>query len=77
MFTNKKINNYTYETRFIASWLKAGGQLTTGEDIDNFRNWLISLELEESEVAHIVYLATTGKLELEGNAKRFLNTQAE
>lgn len=77
MFTNRKINGYIYETRFIVSWLRVGGQLTTGEDIDNFRNWLISLKLEEGEIEHILYLATNGKLELENSAKRFLNTQAE
>ena len=36
MFENRQIDGYTYATRFIASWLRKGGQLRTGEDYDNF-----------------------------------------
>jgi hypothetical protein len=73
MFTNRKINGYVYETRYIASWLRGGGQLCTGDDIDIFRDWLISMNLTDDEVSHITYLATNGKLELEYNARKFLS----
>lgn len=72
MFKNRNINGI-YETRFIASWLKVGGQLKYGKDIDDFREWLESLGLTEDKIDHIVELATNGKLELESSAKRFLN----
>lgn len=75
MFTNNIINGYTYETRFIMSWIRAGGGLRYGEDIDDFREWLSSLGLSEDDVSHIVFLATNGKLELEISAKIFLKTR--
>ena len=71
MFTNHIIDGYTYETRFIMSWIRAGGGLYYGEDIDDFREWLSSLGLSNDDVRHIVFLATNGKLELETSAKMF------
>ena len=73
MFENRVINGYIYETRFIASWLKVGGQLRYGEDIDDFYEWLLSIGVSEDDANHIVELATCGKLELEINAKKFLS----
>ena len=70
-FENKSIRGI-YATRFIASWLKMGGMLCTGKDVDIFRSWLLSLGLNSDEVWPIMYLATTGKMELEVNAKAFL-----
>lgn len=73
MFENKAINGYVYATRFIASWIKVGGQLRTGKDIEDFKDWLKSIgEVSEDDIDHIVYLATNGRLELEAHAKRFL-----
>ena len=73
MFENKAINGYIYATRFIASWLRAGGQLKDGSDIDDFNEWLLSLGLTEEDANHIKFLAENGKLELETSAKQFLN----
>ena len=70
-FENKSIRGI-YATRFLASWLKMGGMLCTGKDVDNFRSWLLSLGLNSDEVWTIMYLATNGKMELEVNAKTFL-----
>ena len=70
-FENKLIRGI-YATRFIASWLRMGGMLCTGKDVDNFRSWLLSLGLNSDEVWPIMYLATTGKMELEVDAKAFL-----
>lgn len=73
MFENKQINGYVYETRYIASWLRSGGSLRYGEDVDNFYEWLLSTGLTNNEAEHIKFLATNGKLELETSAKKFLN----
>ena len=73
MFTNRQINGYVYETRYIASWVREGGQLRTGKDIVDFRDWLLSMNLAEEDVNHIIYLARNGKLELEHNARTFLS----
>ena len=70
-FENKSIRGI-YATRFIASWLRMGGMLCTGKDVDNFRSWLLSLGLNSDEVWTIMYLATNGKMELEVNVKAFL-----
>ena len=70
-FENESIRGI-YATRFIASWLKMGGMLCTGKDMDNFRSWLLSLGLNSDEVWPIMHLATNGKMELEVNAKAFL-----
>ena len=70
-FENESIRGI-YATRFLASWLKMGGMLCAGKDVDNFRSWLLSLGLNSDEVWTIMYLATNGKMELEVNAKAFL-----
>ena len=70
-FENESIRGI-YATRFIASWLRMGGMLCTGKDVDNFRSWLLSLGLNSDEVWTIMYLATNGKMELEVNVKAFL-----
>jgi hypothetical protein len=72
MFENKLFNDVR-ATRYIASWLRAGGELYYVEDVDNFRGWLLSLGLTADEVYHISNLATCGKLELENSAKKFLS----
>lgn len=72
MFKNNLIGEI-HETRFIASWLRAGGELYYVEDVDNFQKWLLSLGLNEEEVYHLSNMATCGKVELEHNAREFLN----
>jgi hypothetical protein len=74
MFENKLIKGI-HASRYIASWLRAGGApLYYGEDIVDFRKWLLSMNLTEDEAEHIVRLATNGKLELEGNAEKFIRS---
>ena len=72
MFKNNLIGEI-HETRFIASWLRAGGELYYVQDVDNFCEWLLSLGLSEDEVYHIRNLATCGKTELEHNAREFIS----
>ena len=71
MFENKKFYDI-HATRYIVSWVKMGGMLRYGEDIDDFHNWLLSLGLTEDEANYIELLATNGKMELEVSAKKFL-----
>ena len=71
MFENKKFNDI-HATRYIMSWVRMGGKLKYGKEIDNFEKWLLSIGLNEEEADYIVLLATNGKLELEVSAKAFL-----
>lgn len=73
-FENRKLNGYIYETRFIASWINAGGNLVYRDDFRKFKKWLSTLGLSDEEVSHIVFLATNGKLELEKSAEEFLKS---
>lgn len=59
-------------SRFIASWISVGGNLKTGEDLDRFKEWLRSLEVDEESVQDIYDMATNGKLELETSARKFI-----
>lgn len=74
MFENKLINGI-HTTRYIVSWLRMGGQLCTGGDIDDFNEWLLLLGLSEDDADYIKYLAMNGKLELETKAKMFLKNK--
>lgn len=76
MFENTMINGYIYATRFIASWIRVGGTLNKPGDLTKFVKWLESLGLKEEDIHRIKFLATNGKLELQENAKKFLNENA-
>lgn len=71
-WSNKLDDCHIPATRFIASWLRKGGQLRYGEDYDNFYEWLLLVGLTEDDAKHVVYLAQNGKCELECSAKLFL-----
>ena len=77
MFENIRIDGYIYATRYIASWLREGGQLRYNKDYINFYNWLIWLGLSKEDARHIKFLAMNGKAELEYEAKEFLNNMNE
>lgn len=71
MFENKKFDDI-HATRYIMSWVRMGGKLKYGKDVEDFNNWLLSLGLSEKDADYITSLATCGKLELEVSAKAFL-----
>ena len=72
MFENKIINGI-HVTRYIASWIRSGGNLDSRkEGIDDFSNWLASLGVSDEDIDHIRFIATNGKFELERSAKQFL-----
>lgn len=76
-FENKVTHNGIYYSRYIASWIKAGGNFKRDRETllfgVQFKNWLRQTGCTEEEVKEIYWLATNGKLELESSAKRFLS----
>ena len=71
-FENFIVQDYTYASRFIASWLREGGNLRSGGDYKLFREWLVSIGVTPENAKRVSFLAENGKLELEEMAKRFL-----
>lgn len=74
MFENKIIKG-EFASRYIASWIRVGGQLRYGKDEDDFNEWLLSLGLTEDEAYYITNLARCGKLEMQTNAMMFLKNK--
>ena len=81
MYENELIKGI-YISRYIASWIKSGGQIGYAArclgQTNNFMNWLRTLvidgeHLTEDEIWRIYSFATNGKLELEDSAKKFIN----
>ena len=68
MLTNKKTEAGIYYSRYIASWINAGGDYFGGI----FEDWLKSEGCNEKEIREIVEMAICGKLELEKSAKFFI-----
>ena len=52
MFENGNFNGIFY-SRFIASWLRKGGKLKSGNDVGLFRAWLNSLGVDDISVNNI------------------------
>ena len=71
MFENKLING-EYATRYIVSWVGMGGKLGRGKDLDDFAEWLKSIDVSADDIYHITLLATCGKFELERSAEKFI-----
>lgn len=69
-----------HPTRFIMSWVREGGTFSRrGNGYDDFRKWLKTLiidgkPLSDNDIAHVMFLAMEGKLELESSAKAYLKT---
>ena len=72
MFENNLIRGI-HATRYIMSWVRMGGRLRDGKNIDDFQDWLLSIGLTEGEAGEILFIAMNGKLELETSAVRFLS----
>ena len=70
MLTNKKHNGIHY-SRYIASWINAGGKYFNEE----FLEWLKSEGFEEDDARDVREMAMCGKLELETSAKKFINKE--
>lgn len=64
-----------YKSRLIASWLRAGGKLQSGQDYDLFKKWLVDLGLTEEEARYVYYMASNGKMEWEHHAEEWLKRQ--
>ena len=66
-----------YASQYAASWFNAGGSFKNGNDRHKFRSWLKQLKingsyLDPDEIQYIYSMTTNGKLELESNAKVFM-----
>lgn len=68
MFENKQWNGVHY-SRYIASWVRVGGNIKDG---GLFRKWLKSIGVPEEVTWDIYNLASNGKLELQTSAAKFL-----
>ena len=80
MFENKIYEGIHY-SRFIASWVKVGGELKS-RNAWLMKDWLRQLTINdkpipEEVIMEIYIFATNGKLELQESAKRFLETGGE
>lgn len=74
MFENRIIEGI-HISRFVASWVKEGGELNF-----TFKEWLGTLVINErkltnDEIKDIYNFGTNGKLELEASASKFLNNK--
>ena len=70
-FTNKLDSRGIYYSRYIASWVNEGGRLDH-KGLWDFKDWLKSLGLDDTEIKEITYLVKNGKLELETSAREFI-----
>ena len=85
-FKNKLFEKIYY-SRFIASWIKAGGNFNKSKKVyvnedhyyrtSMFEEWLRQITINgkhipEETIKEIYELATSGKLELQEDAKKFL-----
>lgn len=77
---NDEFENKIYEgihySRFIASWVKVGGELRS-RNAWIFQDWLRQLiingnPIPEEVIMEIYNFATNGKLELQENARKFI-----
>ena len=76
MFENKTVGGIYY-SRFIMSWIRMGGRLNShGGGLDDFKEWLKSIEVNEMDIENIVRLASNGKMELETSAGRFIKEKS-
>lgn len=76
MFENKAIRGI-YTSRYIASWVREGGELIDLKKKSLFVKWLKRLGLDQEEVDYIYNFATNGKMELESDARRFIEEHNE
>ena len=75
MFENKIFEGIHY-SRFVASWVKVGGELRS-RNAYLMKDWLRTLTINDKKIPEDIIMeiynfATNGKLELQELAKRFL-----
>ena len=76
MFENKEFYGI-YASRYIASWIREGGELSNFKQKSLFVKWLKRLGLDQEEVDYIYNFDTNGKMELESDARRFIEEHNE
>lgn len=70
-YVNKKTSEGVHYSRYIASWVNAGGYDKYGFE-EEFILWLQGLHLTSDEINDIRFMATNGRLELERSVSDFL-----
>ena len=73
MLENKKYEGVHY-SRFIASWHNVGGRKA---GIYAFEDWLEHLGLDANTIHDILEMEMGGKMELEKDARQFINNYKE
>ena len=73
MFENKVIKGI-HTSRYIMSYIRAGGKISKRAGYSEFEDWLgsLPLSLTDEEIDYISSMGRNGKLELEIDAKKFL-----
>ena len=63
-----------WESDIFAAWSCAGGKLDTADDISNFRNWLLDIDIRGYDVDLLIrdYITKCKHNDLKDNAKEFL-----
>lgn len=59
-------------SRYIASYTKIAEKLGVRVYRKPFKEWLLSIGVNQDEASEIVDMATNGKLELETSARKFI-----
>ena len=72
-YVNAKTSKNVYYSRYIASWLNVGG-FARYRFGNMFELWLYRLGLSSEEISDVLFMATSGKFELERNAEEFLSS---
>ena len=73
MLDNKLSSEGIPYSRYIASWRKTGRQISYRRCPESgFWGWLKSRGLSDDECWGIINLGTTGKLELEDDARKYI-----
>ncbi len=74
MLENKKTKvQQVHYSRYVASWRNMGGTYFG----DEFEEWLKSEGCDSQEIGEIREMAVMGKLELEMNAKKYIEAYKE
>lgn len=77
MLENAKVNGI-HMSRYIASWMNAGGEFIGTWEDSSFSRWLRTVGVTNEEDLHDIFeMATCGKFELERSAEKYRQANKE
>lgn len=77
MLENMKVNGI-HMSRYIASWMNAGGEFIGTWEDSSFSRWLRTVGVDDEQDVHDIFeMATCGKFELEQSARRYMEANKE